>query len=107
MMTPEQIERTIEFLLGNQAAHDARLAELEVAVKTTNDSVKNLSDAVEDLRGTTSSMLTEFRAGFEVLIILSEQTMTSVKQIAEAEVRTIKRMDSIENRLGQLESTNP
>lgn len=106
-MNPDQIERTIEFLVNNQAAHDARLAalgvtvnELAAAVKSTNDSVKNLSETVEDLTEktgqlveSTNSMLPEFRSGFETLVTLSEQTMTSVKQVAEAEARTIKRLD--------------
>jgi len=105
-MTPEEIERTIEFLLNNQAAHDARLAELEAAVKSTNDSVKSLAEGIESLKETTSSMLSEFRAGFDILVTLSEQTMASVKQIAEAEVRTIKRVDSVEQRLDRLENSS-
>jgi ABC-type transporter Mla subunit MlaD len=92
-VTPEQIERTIEFLLNNQAAHDAQLAELRIAVqetassvKSVSDSVKKLSETVEDLSETSAqliensnSMLTEFRGGFRALIDLAEQTNASVR----------------------------
>jgi len=98
-MNPEQIERTIEFLLNNQPAHDTRLAELETTVK-------DLANSVGQLAKTTNSILIEFRAGFDTLVTLSEQTMASVKQIAEAEVRTIKRVDSVEQRLDRLENSS-
>ena len=98
-MNPEQIERTIEFLLNNQAAHDTSLAELETTVK-------DLANSVGQLAETTNSILIEFRAGFDTLVTLSEQTMASVKQIAEAEVRTIKRVDSVEQRLDRLENSS-
>jgi methyl-accepting chemotaxis protein len=119
-MTPDQIERTIEFLVNNQAAHDARLAELGItvkdlalAVKSTNDSVRNLTETIEDLTettgqlaDTTNSMLSEFRGRFDTLVTLAEQTMASVKQVAEAEARTIKRIDLVEDRTGNLERLN-
>ena len=118
MMTPEQVERTIEFLLNNQAAHDARLAELEnnlkelaVSVRATDGAVKvlaerteDLTESVEGLTSATQSMLYEFREGFNKLTTIAEQTMAAVRQVAEAEVRTMRRVDSLENRVDDLES---
>ena|SRR5260370_13673362 len=105
-MTPEQIERTIEFLLNNQAAHDARLAELEINAKQLTRNVDvltkrtdDLADSVEGLTVATQSMLQEFREGFNKLTTIAEQTMTAVREIAEAEVRTMKRVEALEGRI--------
>jgi chromosome segregation ATPase len=113
MMTPKQVERTIESLLNHQAAHDARLAELEnsikeltISVRATDSAVKalverteDLTESVEGLAVAGQSMLYKFREGFNKLTTIAEQTMTAVREIAEAEVRTMKRVEPLEGRI--------
>lgn len=48
----------------------------------------------------------EFREGLQAILTVSEQTMAAVRQIAEAEVRTIKRVNVLEDRVDALENSS-
>ena len=97
-MIPEEIQRTIQFLLENQAAHDSRLAALEI-------SVNKLTEATSALVVTQREMQGEFREGLRSILAVSEQTMVAVRQVAEAEARTIKRVSGLESRVDAIEGS--
>lgn len=95
-MTPEQMERAIEFLLNNQADQDIRLAKLEQIVG-------ELAQSNVELARNQKEMQSEFREGFERLIAISEQTQKTVKDVLELEARTFGRVKSLETRVDSLE----
>lgn len=98
MMTPEEMQRTMQVLLENQAAHDARLAEIEI-------NLNKLSAQTSALAKNQQEMQIEFREGLQSILGVSEQTMTAVRSVAEAEVRTIKRVNALEDRVDDLEDS--
>lgn len=73
------VEKTIEFLLSNQAKHDERLTRLETVVGSLAGSVEKLADNVERLD--------------EVMVTL-----------AESGVQTNQRIDQLGLRVDQLVS---
>ena len=97
-MTPEEMQRTMQFLLENQAAHDARLAEIETTLG-------KLSRETSALASTQREMQSEFREGLQTILRVSEQTMSAVRQVAEAEARTIRRVNDLEDRVDRLEDS--
>ncbi|HEY0386188.1 MAG TPA: hypothetical protein VGC64_09265 [Pyrinomonadaceae bacterium] len=105
-MIPEEMQRTMQFLLENQAAHDARLAKIEDAIdklsastatlvetqRETQAVMRIMQDDMRSIFGNMGTMQSEFRDGLEKILTVSEQTMAAVRQVAEAEARTIGRV---------------
>lgn len=117
-MTPEEIERTIQILLNNQAAHDARLAEIEINLNKLSQQTSalartqiemqaemlNMQGVVQNMQGVIQTTQSEFREGLQRIFEVSEQTMVAVRQVAEAEARTIRRVGALEDRVDALEN---
>jgi hypothetical protein len=116
---PEEMQRTMQFLLENQAAHDARLAKIEEAVDKLSVSTATLVETQREMQadmrimqddmraifGNMGTMQSEFRDGLGKILTVSEQTMAAVRQVAEAEARTIGRVGVLENRVAALEDS--
>ena len=117
-MIPEEMQRTIQFLLDNQAAHDARLAQIEVKLDKLTDNTLALAknhqelattqrEMQEDMRaifGRMETMQSEFQEGLERIVAISERTYAAVRQVAEAEVQTKRRVGVLEDRVDVLEN---
>ena|SRR5438270_11178009 len=103
-MIPEEMQRTIQFLLDNQAAHDARLAEIEVNLNKLSAQVSAIADTQQEMQDVIQVMQSEFREGLQRILEISEQTNAAVRQIAEAEARTIRRVNVLEDRVDALEN---
>lgn len=105
-MEEDRVERAIQFLLDNQAAHDVRLARLEQVVEQLVVSQDKLSeDLYEGLR--------QMNDGIERLTQVCEATTQQVQNILELEIRNstrIKRLEnislSLDDRLENLEKKN-
>jgi peptidoglycan hydrolase CwlO-like protein len=95
----------MQFLLENQAAHDARLAALEIGVNKLTEAVSALTDTQQAMQGMMQTMQNEFREGLQSILAVSEQTNAAVRQVAEAEVRTIGRVNVLEDRVDALENS--
>jgi methyl-accepting chemotaxis protein len=80
------VEKTIEFLLNNQAKHDERLTRLETVVGTLAGSVSSLTGSVDKLA--------------DNLERLDEAMVT----LAESGVQTNRRIDQLGMRVDQLVS---
>jgi prophage DNA circulation protein len=101
-MTPEEMQRTMQFLLDNQAAHDARLAEIEINLNKLSTQTSALAKNQEAMQGimqgmqgvmqnmqeVVQSMQGEFREGLQRIVMVSEQTLASVRQLYELEAGT-------------------
>jgi hypothetical protein len=119
-MIPEEMQRTMQFLLENQAAHDARLAAIELnldklSIQTSNlartqqemqDGMQSMQEVMQSMQEGMLTMQGEFREGLQKILASSEQTLASVRQIAEAEVRTVKRVSVLEDRVDALENSS-
>jgi chromosome segregation ATPase len=117
-MIPEEMQRTMQFLLENQAAHDARLASIEInidklsiqtsALARTQQEMQGVMQSMQEgmqaLQGVIQSMQGEFREGLQRILEVSEQTSVSVRQAVELEVRTIGRVNALEDRVDALEN---
>ena len=103
-MIPEEMQRTIQFLLDNQAAHDARLAEIEVNLNKLSAQVSAIADTQQEMQDVIQVMQSEFREGLQRILEISEQTNAAVRLIAEAEARTIRRVNVLEDRVDALEN---
>lgn len=118
-MIPEEMQWTMQFLLGNQAAHDARLASLEIGVNKFTAAVSTLADTqqgmqgimkdmqgtMQDMQGVMQTMQGEFREGLQSRLAVSEQTNAAVRRVAQAEVRTVSRVNVLEDRVDALENS--
>jgi hypothetical protein len=92
-MIPEEMQRTMQFLLENQAAHDARLAEIEIginkltkAISTLTDTQQGMQGIMQDMQevmqgtqGIMQTMQGEFREGLQSILVVSEQTNAAVR----------------------------
>jgi len=118
-MTPEEMQRTMQFLLENQAAHDARLAEIEINLNKLSDQTSALAKNQEAMQGimqgmqgvmqnmqeVVQSMQGEFREGLQRIVMVSEQTLASVRQLYELEAGTSRRVSGLEGRIDSLEGS--
>jgi hypothetical protein len=89
-MIPEEMQQTMHFLLGNQAAHDARLAAIEINLDKLSVQTSALARTQQEMQGVVLSMQEgmqimqgEFREGLQKILAASEQTLASVRQVAE------------------------
>jgi peptidoglycan hydrolase CwlO-like protein len=83
-MIPEEMQRTMQFLLDNQAGHDARLAEIEVKLDKLTDKVTALANTQQEMQEGMLAMQSEFREGLENLVAVSEETSRAVRQVTAA-----------------------
>lgn len=89
-MDEERVERAIQFMLDNQAAHDVRLARLEQVVEQlANTQNKMREDLYEGLR--------QMNEGIERLTQVCEQTVKQVQNVVELEIRNSTRIKRLEN----------
>ncbi len=105
-MIPEEMQRTMQFLLDNQAGHDARLAEIEVKLDKLTDNVAALANTQHEMQEGMLAMRSEFREGLESLLAVSEETSRAVRQVVELEARTIRRVNMLEDRVDALENSD-
>ena len=116
-MNEDKIERAIQFLLDNQAGHDARLARLEETMQKMGETVDKLGEkvdksggTVDKLGGTVSLMsedlyggLGQMHEGIDKLTALAEQTMLMVQQVTHNQVAGNRRLTDAEGRLDKVE----
>ncbi len=105
-MTPEQMERAIEFLLNSQAQNTADIGRLtaevqglkELQAQTSRDvitvaaTVSDLANTVARVEAQAESNRLEIREAIENLIIASEATRKFSEDIARLEVQTSRRV---------------
>ena len=108
-MSNEEVERAIEFLLNNQAQHDARLGRLENIVadlaenqKVLSATVDSLSATVDRLSANMDAMVLEVREGLGSIMEVAKQTMDAVRQVAEIGGDTRRRVFILEDRMDAL-----
>ena len=101
-MSNEEVERAIEFLLNNQAQHDARLGRLETIVIELAENQKALSANMETLSANMETMMLEFREGLGSIMEVAKQTMDAVRQVAEIGGDTRRRVFILEDRMDAL-----
>ena len=58
----------------------------------------------EEVQGTLQSMQGEFREGGQSILEVSQRTMAAVRELAEVEARTIKRVSLLESRVDTIEN---
>jgi hypothetical protein len=110
-MIPEEMQRTMQFLLDNQAGHDARLAEIEVKldnltgkVDALTANVSILADTQQQMQQGMLTMQREFHQNLGKVLAVSEETSRMVRQVFELEARTIRRVNALEDRVDTLEN---
>ena len=94
------VERTIEFLLNNQAKHDERLTRLETIVVSLAGSVERLTGIVEKLADNVERL-------DGVMVTLAEnavQTNRRIDQLAESGAQADRRIDQLGTRVDELVS---
>jgi methyl-accepting chemotaxis protein len=87
------VEKTIEFLLNNQAKHDERLSRLETVVGTLAGSVGSLAGSLGSLAGSVDKLADNIERLDEAMVTL-----------AESGVQTNRRIDQLGMRVDQLVS---
>ena len=82
-MTNEEIERTIEIILNNQATFEAQLVRTNEQIEETNKIVSTLADSQNELTGLVTAHVTAQNA-------FNAEIKTSITQLAETVERFIK-----------------
>ncbi len=95
-MTDEQLERAIQFLLDNQAGHDARLSRIE-------EIVERLGKNQEEMRADLHTGLQEMHEGIDRLTEIVERTSNNIQKVYELEMQSRQRLGDHERRLVTLE----
>ena len=106
-MTPEQMERTIEFLLEHHAKFSADIDRLTETQQRLTETVARMASDMETDRRESRAMLdgviTEMRDGFDKLIVANEVTRDLASKVAALEVQTSQRVTGLEQRVTDLE----
>ena len=95
-MTDEQLERAIQFLLDNQAGHDARLSRIE-------EIVERLGQKQEVMQTNLFAGLQEMHEGIDRLTEIVERTSNTIHKVYELEMQSRQRLGDHERRLVTLE----
>jgi uncharacterized protein Yka (UPF0111/DUF47 family) len=93
----DKIERTILFLLDNQAAHDVRLARLEEIVEKLTINQDKMQDDIKTMSDSLYEGLRQMNEGIEQLTQVCEQTVKQVQNVLELEIRNSTRIKRLEN----------
>jgi len=94
------VEKTIEFLIGNQAAHDERIARIENVVGTLVDNVRHLDDVMVTLAESHIKLV-------ERMDTLTARVDTIAQQSAERDRRLDERVDKVVNAIGEFVRNRP
>jgi outer membrane murein-binding lipoprotein Lpp len=111
------VEKTIEFLLNNQAGHDERLTRLEIVVVSIAGKVESLAGKVDSLAGKVDSLAgsVEKLAGSVDSLVGSVEKLAdkvdrlddAMVSLAESEVRTNQRIDQLVSAIGAMIRPQP
>lgn len=88
-MTGDEMERSIEFLINQQARVDAKIEKLTEAVAATQAHL--------------DSVISEMREGFNNLVVANEATRDLANKVASLAIQTGQRMTGLEQRVTDLE----
>lgn len=104
-MTPEQMERAIEFLLESHGKLFTDLDGLKESVGQLAESQKRtdaqINALTEEMRGGFASLIQEMREGFENLIIANETTRDLATKVGELAMQTSQRVTRLEDQNGE------
>ena len=93
-MNQEQMEKTIHFLLENQAKFHSDLELMKEAQLRTGEQIQSLTENVEAMR-------LEMREAFENLIVANEVTRKLTEDVARLAIGTSQRLTKVEEQLNQ------
>ncbi len=101
-MTGEEMERAIEFLLRNQAKHDAQIAELRESITELRESITELRGQVAEtnrivqLNSETQTEFIRFEtAHLEAQREINESLRAGIRELAAGQKRTDSRIDRL------------
>lgn len=110
MMSNEEFDRKVEFLLNQQARFDAGMQELREAQKETDEKVKHMFDGFEEARELTiqtredlaelTSLTTE---GLKILYAQSQNTDAKIAALVNSQIQTeesLRKTDAIVRNIG-------
>ncbi len=97
-MTPEEMQRTMEFLLAQQARFDTRLEKLLESHERLERSVMELRESVMDLRESVG----ELRESHVTLTSSMLRVVGLVEELAKAQMATDGRLKATDERLNVL-----
>jgi hypothetical protein len=112
-MNQEQIEKTIEFLLDNQAKFHSDLelmkeaqqetsAQIKAMSEATNAQIKALVESQQVLTNNVEAMRLETQEAFNNLIIANESTRNFANEIAKLVVNVSQRVTKLEEKTKDL-----
>ena len=102
-MTDKQLERAIQFLLDNQAGHDARLSRIEEIVERLGQKQEVMQAQQEEMRTNLYTGLREMHEGIDRLTEIVERTSGNIQKVYELEIQSRQRLGDHESRLVKLE----
>lgn len=102
IMSSEEIERRIEFIIEQQAHFSADIEQLKEAQKHLTADVQALTGNVNvmqsEMRDGFEKLTTEMREGFENLIIANEVTRKLAEDVARLALQTAQRVTDLESK---------
>jgi archaellum component FlaC len=112
-MTPEQMEKAIEFILNQQAKNEQEIAQLTANVSNISGQIGHISDQIGRVSKQTESISEqveriseqmergweEMREGFNALTGGLLETKRLAEQVAELNIHTSKRVTAIEKKI--------
>jgi hypothetical protein len=108
IMSSDNIQRQIEFILEHQARFSEDIDTLKESQKQLTDTVARMASEMEterrETRDVLNSVISEMRDGFNNLIIANEATRDLANKVASLEVQTSQRVTGLEHRVTDLES---
>lgn len=98
IMSSENIERQIEFILEHQAKFSEDLDRLKEVQAQQAANIDRLTADVQELTVNVNAMQVEMREGFENLIVANEVTRKLAEDVARLAVQTAQRVTDLESK---------
>ena len=101
------VERTIEFLLANQAAHDQRLASIETSLGQLADKVKHLDDVMVILADSHITLVKNMDKLVQNMDQMAARMRTIAEESNERDRQLGARIDSLVSAFGDYIRNRP
>jgi hypothetical protein len=101
------VEKTIEFLLTNQAKHDERLGRIEAAVDSLAGSVGELTGKVGNLDGVMATLAESQIKVFQGMDLLTARLSTIAQESVERDRQLGQRIESLVSAIGEFVRNRP
>lgn len=104
-MTHEEMERTMEFILAQQAKFSVDIDLLKESQAALTNSVTEMKIQADLDRATMQEAIHEMRQGVMAMLSIADQMEKTTRSLVQAQIGTSQRVTRLEDRVTKLEQS--